>query len=361
MITMRWTVAVLWIAMDGVLAAAQARPDRIQDHLKTGRLTFELGTETEAGPELFGGIGSAAIDGNGAVYVLDVSDNSVRMFDARGRFLARAGRPGRGPGDLATPHQIFHDGDSSLFVIDAVNGVSVFHTTDAALKFAMSFGGELRPRSACLFGGNLVVAGYREGRMLHFVDERGNISRSIGGPFAIKPPPGVKYPVDTIKRLKEYANSGAPVLAVCSDQLDVIAVAQLHGPGLRAYRPNGQLVWSAELPGYHGHTFWESPQGRAVTVFGNDATRTLALLDSLTLLVQVSRRQTLPGRTNGGRQTRVQQLSMTSTLLDLRTGRVLASGTEFPQVLAVRDSTMVEGYLDPFPQIRVRSFSKKRR
>jgi hypothetical protein len=52
---------------------------------------------------------------------------------------------------------------------------------------------------------------------------------------------------------------------------------------------------------------------------------------------------------------------MTSTLIDLHTGRLLATGTDLPHVLAVRGTSLAEGRIDPFPQIRVRSFSQKTR
>lgn len=342
--------------------AAQSRPaDRAAntDMLRLSRPSMVLGEEEGTGPATFGGISASALDRGGRIYVLDYGDNSVRVFDARGRFLGRTGRPGRGPGDLAAPNRLIHDGDSTLYVTDEVNGLVEFRTRQGMLSHVRTYGAELRPRSACVFRGQVVVGGYRDARTVHFIGPDGRILRSIGEPFAVMAPPQVTARVDTIPALIELANR-ASVLLACSESESMIVVAQASGPSVRAYRPDGTEAWRLTLAEYLGNTHFRDGAGANIVVYGKDVTLSLMLIDDRTLLLQASRRESQRVGNGGSARLLSTQLWLASTLIDLRTGSVLGSTRSLPLLLAVRSGVAIEAEEEPFPRLRVREVAVPR-
>lgn len=335
------------------------RHNAIAGEVRLGRTILTLGDEDAATPTTFGGIASVALDKDGTIYVLDYGDNSIRVFDRRGRFVTRAGRPGRGPGDLAAPNRLLHDGDSTLYVTDEVNGVVVFRTGGGVLRHVRTFGADLRPRSACVYRGGLVIGGYRDQRIFHFVSSNGEIVRSGGDPFPFRAPIQIKARVDTIVALRELANRASVVL-VCAEADSLLIVAQASGPGIRAYRADGALAWEHQIPEYAGSTYFTDSRGAPIIAYGKDVTLAATLLDAQTLLVQFSHRET--GSTGSGRTRRIvsRQLWLSSTVLDLRTGQVRSTSRSLPLLLAVRGPTAIEMEEEPFPLLRVRSIEGRK-
>lgn len=351
--TRRYIASIVTLLLHPVLTEAQ--PAKLKDRLPLGRQLFAIGKEDEDSNELFGSTTAAAFDKAGRLFVLDDSDNTVRVFSANGKYVGKMGRTGRGPGDLTTPAALVHDGDSLLHVLDAVNGVVTFKTGATEFSHLRTFGPELRPRSACLLNGQLLVAGYRDGRQVHFIKSDGEIERSIGEPFPIESPPDVPYKTDTVRVLIDYANSGAPARMACLPTLGTIVIAQLQGSAVRAYSPAGALKWSITLPDYQGHTFWIDAKKQPVVVFGADATFSALPIGERQVLIQVSRRETLPGRGGVGRTIRTDQVFMTSYLVDAETGKIVAVGRDLGRVLAVAAGRLAEAETDPFPRVRVRA------
>lgn len=81
------------------------------------------------GPEeyLFGEIGAIAVNNDGTVYVLDRQAQHVRVYDARGVYLATLGRRGQGPGEFSRAEAIALLPDGRLVVRDPDNQrVAVF-------------------------------------------------------------------------------------------------------------------------------------------------------------------------------------------------------------------------------------------
>lgn len=63
---------------------------------------------------------SMAFDKAGNIYVTDTKENAIHKFDSMGKYLARIGKPGQGPGDLSIPRQI-RVFDDEFVVFDAGN------------------------------------------------------------------------------------------------------------------------------------------------------------------------------------------------------------------------------------------------
>lgn len=83
---------------------------RLSSLIAFSKPELSIGSADQEGPTLFGQIADVALDSALNAYVLDRSGHAVRVFSMTGRFLGAAGKSGRGPGDLASPFTVFHNG-----------------------------------------------------------------------------------------------------------------------------------------------------------------------------------------------------------------------------------------------------------
>lgn len=320
------------------------------DYVRLGDKIFELGEEFQQGPELFGGIGGVAFDRFGNVFVLYPSDNSVRMFDSTGQFVGRAGRPGRGPGDLARPTQLLHDGDSLLTVVDEVNGLVMFRSNGDGLRHLRTSVLDVQARGACVTESGFVLAGHLNRQSLHHVDRHGKLRHSFGLPFPVTSPAGIPPITDTTAALSAFANTAASLVA-CLPESDLLIQAQAAGPYVRGYAGNGRLLWTTRIPDYEGTTYYTERSGQNIVVYGPDVTFSLLVLDPIHLLLQVSRRQ---NERRAGKPATRAQILLRSIVVDTRSGRILADGASLPLLLAISNHVVGEVREDPYPQVVVR-------
>lgn len=94
------SAAVLWGALAAPLAvAAQSSGTPV---LRLQRIAA-IGGDGAEEHSAFMEVGGIAVTAGGEIFVLDAGNRSVRVFDARGRFLRRFGRQGSGPGEFQAP------------------------------------------------------------------------------------------------------------------------------------------------------------------------------------------------------------------------------------------------------------------
>jgi hypothetical protein len=101
------------------------------------RLTEELriGTATEGGPEAFADVRGLAVDEAGRIWVLDVQDAEIRVFDRSGNFVRTVGGQGEGPGEFTYPNGLVRGPDGNMYVFDPrVGRISVFDTAGRYLE-----------------------------------------------------------------------------------------------------------------------------------------------------------------------------------------------------------------------------------
>jgi hypothetical protein len=314
---------------------------------KLGPAEVVIGSEDEEGPTLFGGIGAAVLDRGGFLYVLDPASFSVRAFDRTGKFVSQVGRSGRGPGEFTQPFSILHDGDSTLYVADNVNGVSVFRARAGQMKFLRSWGRTMAPRALCILDGKLVLAGWSNGKMLHELDDAGNAVRSFGDGLSS----------DTNAVVREYANSATIALS-CDERSGNIIVAQRGGSRVVSYSSTGAKRWSLDLPFYRGTWYFvqKRPPGMT-TVFGEDVTTSMFHVSPSRLVLQVLRWNRVK-RTPGQRGKDESDIAGIRTfLIDAESGRLLSVSTDAPQLRSWHDGTAVEVLAEPYPRVARRRLS----
>jgi hypothetical protein len=271
-------VRVLALLVLLVMAAnsAQAQRDRYPPLATVFQLlppTLSIGSDQE-GPTLFGTITDVTLDDSLSVYVLDRSAHVVRRFTRDGRFVAARGGAGRGPGDLAAPFSLVHDGKNTLYVIDRMNGVNVFDTRDRTLTYKTRFAAQYRPTDACLLGTELVVPAWNAGRILHLFSSDGHYKRSFGEGFS----------VDTSQIVRAMENL-SPIAVTCDSEREKIYASWMVKGAVRGYDANGRLLWQVQLPDFVGTRHFLARDG-PTTFWGEFTIRAMLPLGAELLLVQ---------------------------------------------------------------------------
>ena len=92
-----------------------------------------------------------ALDAAGESFVADAGRDRVTKYDAEGRFVASAGSPGSGPGQMQRPHSIVADADGNIYVADGGNArIEVF---DNGLNLRAVYSAVGSPWALCITRG----------------------------------------------------------------------------------------------------------------------------------------------------------------------------------------------------------------
>jgi sugar lactone lactonase YvrE len=82
---------------------------------------------------------NVAVDADGNLYVTDMYNNRVEVFDADGNFIRQWGKAGDRPGTFSRPKGIAIDADGHVWIADAVQDILQCYTADG--RFLMWMGG----------------------------------------------------------------------------------------------------------------------------------------------------------------------------------------------------------------------------
>ena len=93
-----------------------------------------------------------ALDSDRNVYVTDMLNNRVEIFDAEGKFISQFGRHCDGPGCFARPKGIAVDGDGHIWVADPMLDILQIYDRDGQLLAFLGGHGELPGKFASLVG-----------------------------------------------------------------------------------------------------------------------------------------------------------------------------------------------------------------
>jgi hypothetical protein len=77
---------------------------------------------TEAGASGFADLRDLVVLKDGSLWTLDFKEQSIRRYDARGRFVGTTGRAGAGPGEMRNANGMLVHGDGTVWINDPSNG-----------------------------------------------------------------------------------------------------------------------------------------------------------------------------------------------------------------------------------------------
>lgn len=99
------------------------------DSLWRVEVVARIGTLEGSGPEAFASIAELEVDGHGRVWVVERQAREVRVFGPDGIHVRTIGRPGGGPGEFERPTGISRSPTGTMWVMDVGNArISVFDT-----------------------------------------------------------------------------------------------------------------------------------------------------------------------------------------------------------------------------------------
>ncbi len=112
---------------EGRLYVTDLRNDRIQVFDATGKFLSIIG-RSGSGPGEFKSPAGISFDKSDNMFVTEIGNDRVQVFDRDGKFLTMWGRKGKGPGEFGNLHGIIVDKESGwAYVADTANNrIQVF-------------------------------------------------------------------------------------------------------------------------------------------------------------------------------------------------------------------------------------------
>ncbi len=135
--------------------------------------------------DFFRRIADVKTDAKGNIYILDDYSCRIWKFDSSGKYLFSFGREGTGNKEFESPSDLIVDSRDNLYVLDGrLKRVSAF---DPNGKFIRSFKVDLLLTQFELNGvlgsnDQVILRGYKHGKIFHVYDTFGNYIRSFGEP-----------------------------------------------------------------------------------------------------------------------------------------------------------------------------------
>ncbi|MCJ7681702.1 MAG: 6-bladed beta-propeller, partial [Candidatus Aminicenantes bacterium] len=97
-----------------------------------GELTLDLEKDLKIGTDtddnsMFYRVRGIAVDERGRIFVADMSNYRVQVFDGEGRYVQTIGRSGQGPGEFETHDKLRFGGENgNLYVLDRFRTLEIF-------------------------------------------------------------------------------------------------------------------------------------------------------------------------------------------------------------------------------------------
>lgn len=172
-------MALVFFSLCFIHAAAIEKPDfSLKEDLRIGQ---EYGEENL----MFAGISGVGLDADGNIYILDMKNFRVQLFDASGGFLHSLPlSKGQGPSEINNFAKMAVQPDGTVSLLDFyARKVILFKKTG---EFIRSFILDFHAFDIAATEKTLVVLGYNDNRILHELDLEGRCLASFCEPF---PPP----------------------------------------------------------------------------------------------------------------------------------------------------------------------------
>ena len=95
---------------------------------------------------------------DGRIVVLDAGSSEIRIFDARGRFLQKAGRQGSGPGELRRPWAMYLRSDTIIIIDPGTSRLSL-HAPDGQFIATRPYDKSIDTGDSWLYDNSVIVGG----------------------------------------------------------------------------------------------------------------------------------------------------------------------------------------------------------
>lgn len=327
----------------GATSAAEADA-QLRARLGGLRVARVIGREEGADGEVFGLIADARADASGRAFVLDERFHRIAAYDAAGALIGFGGRPGRGPGEFRSPRGLAWLDDSLLALDVGSRSIHVFEIAPGGLSFARSIRLPFLARSFCTLGRRIFLAGLHEDATVHEIDEAGVILRSFGQVYGAEeiPPGPFRHTVRETMSVGKIA---------CSADPEVIVTIAQNRPDVTAYTPDGRTLWRTTLAGYSQLTPHVTERGTMQyhgdsETGGQHSAQGVLIWPPDLVLVQLAYLSDAGYRSSD-------EAPPGTRVLDLATGRELATVDSLPRLAAV-DGGRALGFLNtPFPRLLV--------
>lgn len=212
-----------------------------------------IGVGDEPIEQAFGEVLDVEVDSLGRLYVLDGISKDIRVFDSSSNYLLTLGREGHGPSEFAGLITAASTFQGSLLIADAGN----IRLTTISAGARPEVVGEVRvsvvPTGICTLGRRIFLW-HNQGDYL--VSETGSDGLEVRA-FAAR-----EKPVGVLGRMLQghdhFLNQGS---LACDESNDIVILAHMFHPVVRAFRPSGAEVWRVELSDYHQQQFRVTPTG----------------------------------------------------------------------------------------------------
>lgn len=198
-----------------------------------------VGALEGSGPDVLGSVVDVEMDANGNIYILDMVNSTVTVFDAAGGFVHRMGGDGDGPLELRAPLSLAVLEDGRLAVSQLGGSLKTFAWMDGSLAFVDDALLGVFPRTMCTTGGRFFAnAPLSSADTLVFeVGLRGKSPvRSFGSGYSHGP-----------DLVNSSLNEG---FVACRDTPDRIVFGFSYLPLLVSYSTGGAALWSTMVEDY---------------------------------------------------------------------------------------------------------------
>lgn len=241
-------ISMLLAPVDQALHAAQQLP--------SFSWVRGIGAYEEPEEQVFGEISDLAVRGDGTIFVLDGMSQEIRAFSGEGVYLTSIGRPGKGPGEFTGARALALDRDGSLYVLDErLARISVL-SLDRTLSYQRSVMINYHATDLCFLDDRLFLVGQHKDGVIQELSPDGAFLGSFGSLYEGANP-----------LLKASLSLG---FMLCASEAGLILAASPSLSIVRAYAPDGALMWSATLPGFKETIFEENMDGSVTYNVGPD-------------------------------------------------------------------------------------------
>ena len=238
-------------AFAGLISLPACSPGSEPDSLGEVSIEEQLSVGVAAGDESqeFGHVLDVRSAHDGSFFVLDVQGPAISWYGADGTLRGGIAVHGEGPGELASATAIAVHDHQRLAVVDPDNGrIGLYRFDGDGLGYEGEIAQALSPlntggRSICSIGDRLFLRELRGELLIHELDATGQTVRSFEA--AVATPAEEFGPfVDVVAPQR---NAGH---LLCLDEPGLIVSMSRYLPAVRAFTPDGDLLWETELANF---------------------------------------------------------------------------------------------------------------